>query len=75
MTVMPKPLSNAVDAFMPQAATDAQNPAYAQFTVRQYVETVFSQNPAYDARLGPMVIYPRINGMYFSDESRLRNCR
>ena len=68
MTVMPEPLSNAVDAFMAQAATDAQNPAYAQFTVRQYIETVFSQNPAYDDRLGPMVIYPRINGMYFTDE-------
>ena len=68
MTAMPEPLSNAVDAFMVQAATDAQNPAYAEFSVRQYIETVFSQNPAYDDRLGPMVIYPRINGMYFTDE-------
>lgn len=68
LTTMPLQLSAAIDAFMTQAATDAQNPAYAAYTVRQYIEQVFSKNPAYDARLGPMVIYPRVNGMYFTDE-------
>jgi uncharacterized protein len=68
MTAMPEALSNASDAFMAQAAIDAQNPVYAGYSVRQYLETVFVNNPAYDARLGPMIIYPRINGMYFTDE-------
>lgn len=67
-TEMPDPLSKASDAFMVQAAQDALNPEYAGYTVRQYLETVFVNNPAYDSRLGPMVIYPRVNGMYFTDE-------
>ena len=68
LTDMPQALQNAVDAFMTQAATDAKNPTYANFTVEQYISQVFSQNPAYDPRLGPQVIYPRVNGMYFTDE-------
>ena len=68
MTVMPPHLSAASDAFMAQAAIDATDPKYASFTVRQYIEQVFSSNPAYDADLGPKIIYPRINGMYFTDE-------
>ena len=68
MTLMPEALSKAADAFMTQAAHDAQNPAYAQTTVREYIETVFCNNPAYDKDVGPLVIYPRINGMYFTDE-------
>jgi hypothetical protein len=67
-TMMPEPLSNAVTAFMSQAAQDATNPAYASYTIRQYIETVFVNNPAYDPRLGPQIIYPRVNGMYFTDE-------
>ncbi len=66
--MMPQELSAAVDAFMKQAATDSCNPQYADLTIREYVETVFSKNPAYDPRLGPQVIFPRINGMYFTDE-------
>ena len=65
---MPQELANASDAFMTQAATDAGNPQYANYTVRQYLEEVFSKNAAYDPRLGPQVIYPRVNGMYFTDE-------
>jgi predicted NAD/FAD-binding protein len=67
-TMMPEPLSDAVTAFMTQAAQDATNPAYANYTIRQYIETVFVNNPAYDGRLGPQIIYPRVNGMYFTDE-------
>jgi protoporphyrinogen oxidase len=48
MTVMPEVLSNASDAFMTQAAVDAQNPIYADYSVREYMETVFVNNPAYN---------------------------
>jgi predicted NAD/FAD-binding protein len=68
LTVMPAALQAASDAFMTQAALDAQNPIYANYTVRQYIEEIFSQNAAYDPGLGPLIIYPRVNGMYFTDE-------
>lgn len=68
LTAMPVKLSTAADAFMAQAAVDAQNPVYATYTVRQYMEEVFSKNANFDPRLGPMIIYPRVNGMYFTDE-------
>jgi predicted NAD/FAD-binding protein len=68
LTDMPQALQAAVDAFMNQAAKDATNPTYANYTVEQYITEVFSQNTAYDPRLGPQVIYPRVNGMYFTDE-------
>ena len=68
MTAMPIALAQASDAFMLQAAKDALNPHYGGYSVRQYIEQVFVNNPLYDPRIGPMVIYPRINGMYFTDE-------
>jgi uncharacterized protein len=67
VTAMPAALSDSVDGFMTQAAQDALLPQFASYTVEQYIT---EQGPihGWDARLGPQVIYPRVNGMYFTDE-------
>ena len=66
---IPNSLQAAIDAFMIQAAIDAGKPQYVDLTIKQYIEEVFSRNAAYDPRLGSQVIYPRVNGLYFTDET------
>jgi uncharacterized protein len=65
-TEMPAGLAKSVNDFMVQAPGDAQQPKYADYSVRQYIEEVGKDR--WDPDLGPRVIYPRVNGMYFTDE-------
>lgn len=66
---IPPELGQSVDSFMTHAANDAEKKNFLNYTVRQYIEE-FSPKSKYDwdPRLGPQIIYPRINGMYFTDE-------
>jgi len=65
-TEMPAGLAKSVDDFMDQAARDALQPKYASYSVEQYIEEVGKNR--WNPDLGPRVIYPRVNGMYFTDE-------
>ena len=64
---MPPDLNRSIDQFMNKAAKDARSWDFRDYTVRQYIEEL---TPKYnwDPGLGPKIIYPRINGMYFVDE-------
>jgi uncharacterized protein len=66
VTQMPACLADSVTDFMQQAAKDALLAKYANYSVRQYIEEVGKNRWHWD--LGPYVIYPRVNGMYFTDE-------
>ena len=69
-------LAQSASSFMTVAGNDAaKNGAkFASYTIEQYInEQGPLQNPAWDTDLGPKVIYPRINGMYFVSELGPRN--
>ena len=62
-------LGDSVTSFMTIAGQDAAAGKFATYTIEQYIkEQTLQQNPAWDPRLGPQVVYPRINGMYFVSE-------
>ncbi len=68
-TQMPSSLSVSAKSFMKVAGEHATDPAFAAYTISQYIEEQGpKQNPPWDPDLGPKVIYPRINGMYFVSE-------
>lgn len=64
-------LKASVDSFMSIAGRDLHDDTYRDWTLEQYVtERPNSPGPDgkpidWDPRLGPWVIYPRVNGMYF----------
>ncbi|MEM1352327.1 MAG: FAD-dependent oxidoreductase [Pseudomonadota bacterium] len=64
-TAMPKDLRASVDSFMMNGGKDGKNPKYSDYTMEQYI-TEMTQTYGWDERLGPEVIYPRVNGMYFT---------
>lgn len=67
-TAMPEGLRKSVDSFMTVAGGDADNPKFHDYTMEKYIE---EQSQAHDwvETLGPEVIYPRVNGMYFTSSS------
>lgn len=64
-TGMDPALKKSVDAFMTIAGKDGENPTYHDYTLEQYIGEK-SKEHDWDSRLGPWVIYPRVNGMYFT---------
>ena len=64
-------LKASVDSFMAIAGRDLHDDTYRDWSLEQYVtERPNSPGPDgkpidWDPRLGPQVIYPRVNGMYF----------
>lgn len=70
-TQMNQSLLNSANSFMAVAGNDATKNAakFQNYTIEHYInEQGPLQNPPWDPDLGPMVIYPRINGMYFVSE-------
>ncbi|MBD9527453.1 FAD-dependent oxidoreductase [Paracoccus sp. PAR01] len=70
-TAIDKALAASVNDFMQVAGVDATKNAgqFATTTISEYIDMVGpTRSPPWDARLGPQVIYPRINGMYFVTE-------
>lgn len=64
-TGMDAKLKATVDDFMRVAGADGDNPKYHQYTLEEYIDEK-SKEKQWDDRLGPWVIYPRVNGMYFT---------
>lgn len=64
-TGIPADLKQTVDSFMTTAGADVDNPKYHNYTLEDYIK---EKTPImkWDDRLGPWVIYPRVNGMYFT---------
>lgn len=70
-TGMNEKLAESVASFMKVAGIDASKNAskFVNYTIKDYIEKEGpKQTPPWDADLGPKVIYPRINGMYFVSE-------
>jgi predicted NAD/FAD-binding protein len=70
-TGMNASLAQSVASFMKVAGDDAKNnpTQFQNYTIEEYInEQGPKQSPPWDPDLGPMVIYPRINGMYFVSE-------
>jgi predicted NAD/FAD-binding protein len=64
-------LAASAASFMTVAGNDAKSNAqqFANYTIQQYIdEQGPKQTPPWSPDLGPKVIYPRINGMYFVSE-------
>lgn len=73
-TQMDPKLAASVDSFMKVAGQDADasnhpgsNNPYGTTTIEEYINEN-TKKYGWDERLGPQVIYPRINGMYFVSE-------
>lgn len=64
-TAMPDDLRASVDGFMKTASADADDQKFHDYTMEQYIDEQSKHN-GWVAALGPEVIYPRINGMYFT---------
>ena len=64
-TGMDPKLKASVDDFMSVGGMDGDNPKYHEYTLERYIDEK-SQERGWDPRLGPWVIYPRVNGMYFT---------
>ncbi len=58
-------LKKTVDSFMSIASKDLNDPKYHDYTLEKYIDEK-SVVHGWDDRLGPWVIYPRVNGMYFT---------
>lgn len=69
-TAMPKTLSDTVQEFMTIAGADLNDKKtakhYHDYTLKRYIDEKMQDNPHWDKRLGTDVIYPRVNGMYFT---------
>jgi predicted NAD/FAD-binding protein len=63
-TRMDPKLQDSVDDFMQTAGDDLRAGKYKSYTLEEYIETR-SPERGWDPRLGPQVVYPRVNGMYF----------
>lgn len=57
-------LKESVDDFMKTAGDDLRQGKYMSYTLEQYIQER-SKERGWDDRLGPRVVYPRVNGMYF----------
>lgn len=64
-TQMPADLRASYQSFLSTAGKDCLDPKYRGYTVRQYLAEKSPQHGWVD-ELGPMAVYPRINGMYFN---------
>ncbi len=64
-TGMAPTLKASVDDFMSTAGADGDNPKYIDYTLEQYIDERSGERK-WDPQLGPRVIYPRVNGMYFT---------
>ena len=64
-TAMPADLASSVADFMEVAGKDFTDFKYHDYTVEQYIDEM-SPKHKWHPDLGPKVIYPRINGMYFT---------
>lgn len=71
-TQMDPKLQASVNSFMTQAGKDAESPKYHSYTLENYINEM-TPTFGWDPRLGPQVIYPRVNGMYFVSELGPRN--
>ncbi len=58
-------LKKTVDSFMVTAGKDVSDPKYHDYTLEKYIDEK-TKVLGWDPRLGPWVIYPRVNGMYFT---------
>ncbi|MCA0272341.1 MAG: NAD(P)-binding protein [Proteobacteria bacterium] len=70
-TGMSQSLLDSANSFMTVAGNDATKNAtkFQNYTIEKYInEQGPLQTPPWDPDLGPLVIYPRINGMYFVSE-------
>lgn len=57
-------LKESVDDFMQTAGDDVAKHKYKRYTLEEYI-VERSKERGWDDRLGPQVVYPRVNGMYF----------
>ena len=64
-TAMPKALAESAASFMTKGADDAEKAAFHDMTMEEYIN-YGTDKYGWDPRLGPEVIYPRVNGMYFT---------
>ncbi len=64
-TAMAPDLYASVTSFMEIGGKDAELPKFHDYTMEQYIQ---EQSPVHNwvPELGPEVIYPRVNGMYFT---------
>lgn len=70
-TEMNSSLAQSASNFMKLAGNDAVKNAakFQNYTIKKYIDEQGPlQTPPWDPDLGPQVIYPRINGMYFVSE-------
>jgi len=73
-TTMPAAVQKGFDNFSHQAPLDCQDPKFAEFSVAQYIEYCNQNNPDHDPDFYPAAfvnynLYPRINGMYFVNDT------
>lgn len=67
LTPPPQNLQDAWTAFQQCAPVDAQDPAFANMTIEQYLQDAAAKGKIKNVDLlGKYCIYPRINGMYFT---------
>ena len=64
-TKMPDKLREAVDSFMKIASNDTDKQEFHEKTLEEYIREQ-SKVHGWVEELGPEVIYPRVNGMYFT---------
>ncbi len=64
-TAMPADLRKSVDDFMKTGGADGGDPKFHDYTMEDYIN-YGTEKYKWDPRLGPEVIYPRVNGMYFT---------
>ncbi len=64
-TAMSEELYQSVASFMKIAGTDGADPKFHDYTLEQYIDEQ-SKNHNWVKELGPEVVYPRVNGMYFT---------
>ncbi|KIN61588.1 Amine oxidase [Sulfitobacter noctilucae] len=64
-TAMPEDLRASVDDFMKTGGADGDNEKFHDYTMEDYIN-YGTETYKWDPRLGPEIIYPRVNGMYFT---------
>lgn len=73
-TTMSAAVQKGFDNFSQQAPLDYQDSRFAEFSVAQYIQYRNENNPDYDPDFYPAAfveynLYPRINGMYFVNDT------
>ncbi|WP_299405472.1 FAD-dependent oxidoreductase [Acaryochloris sp. IP29b_bin.148] len=73
-TTMPVEVQKGFDNFSRQAPLDCQDPTFTEFSVAEYIQYRNENNPDHDPNFYPAAfveynLYPRINGMYFVNDT------